>query len=164
MFLKLLRLITIMIKVNVLSEENSWSKKIKKKEELFNVVCKSFPKKFRFINKKVYLTLLLSNNKRIKSLNKKFRNKNKHTDILSFPFENKINNLKEIYLGDIIISYNYMNKPKNLSNNMFKKKTIKIFIHGFLHLLGYDHIKNFDFKKMINEETKLFKSIEKLIN
>ena len=47
---------------------------------------------------------------------------------------------------------------------MFKKKTIKIFIHGFLHLLGYDHIKNFDFKKMINEETKLFKSIEKLIN
>jgi probable rRNA maturation factor len=153
-----------MIKVNVLSEENSWSKKIKKKEELFNVVCKSFPKKFRFINKKVYLTLLLSNNKRIKRLNKKFRNKNKHTDILSFPFENKIKNLKEIYLGDIIISYNYMNKPKNLSNYMFKKKTIKIFIHGFLHLLGYDHIKNLDFKKMINEETKLFKSIEKLIN
>ena len=153
-----------MIKVNVLLEENSWSKKIKNKEKLFNKVCKSFPKKFRFINKKVYLTLLLSNNKRIKSLNKKFRNKNKHTDILSFPFENKINNLKEIYLGDIIISYNYMNKPKNLSNNMFKKKTIKIFIHGFLHLLGYDHIKNFDFKKMINEETKLFKSIEKLIN
>ena len=65
-----------MIKVNVLSEENSWSKKIKKKEELFNVVCKSFPKKFRFINKKVYLTLLLSNNERIKRLNKKFRNKN----------------------------------------------------------------------------------------
>lgn len=153
-----------MIKVNVLSEENSWSKKIKKKEELFNVVCKSFPKKFRFINKKVYLTLLLSNNERIKRLNKKFRNKNKHTDILSFPFENKIKNLKEIYLGDIIISYNYMNKPKNLSNYMFKKKTIKIFIHGFLHLLGYDHIKNLDFKKMINEETKLFKSIEKLIN
>ena len=153
-----------MIKVNVLLEENSWSKKIKNKEKLFNKVCKSFPKKFRFINKKVYLTLLLSNNKRIKSLNKKFRNKNKHTDILSFPFENKINNLKEIYLGDIIISYNYMNKPKNLSNNMFKKKTIKIFIHGFLHLLGYDHIKNLDFKKMINEETKLFKSIEKLIN
>ena len=152
-----------MIKVNVLSEENSWSKKIKNKEDLFNKVCKSFPKKFRFLNKKVYLTLLLSNNKSIKRLNKKFRNKNKHTDILSFPFEKKIKNLKEIYLGDIIISYNYINKPKNLSNYMFKMKTIKIFIHGFLHLLGYDHMKNIDFKKMINEETKLFKSIEKLI-
>jgi probable rRNA maturation factor len=152
-----------MIKVNVLSEENSWSKKIKNKEDLFNKVCKNFPKKFRFLNKKVYLTLLLSNNKSIKRLNKRFRNKNKHTDILSFPFEKKIKNLKEIYLGDIIISYNYIDRPKNLSNYMFKKKTIKIFIHGFLHLLGYDHVKNIDFKKMINEETKLFKSIERLI-
>ena len=86
-----------MIKVNVLSEENSWSKKIKNKEDLFNKVCKNFPKKFRFLNKKVYLTLLLSNNKSIKRLNKRFRNKNKHTDILSFPFEKKIKNLKEIY-------------------------------------------------------------------
>ena len=57
-----------------------------------------------------------------------------------------------------------MNKPRNLSNIMFKKKTVKIFIHGFLHLLGYDHIKNMDFKKMTNEEIKLFKSIEKLVN
>ena len=84
-----------MIKVNVLSDEKSWSRKIKKKEKLFNKVCSYFPKKFRFINKKVYLTLLLSNNKKIKILNKKFRNKNKHTDILSFPFSSKIKNLKK---------------------------------------------------------------------
>ena len=83
-----------MIKVNVLSEENSWAKKITKSEELFNKVCKNFPKKFKFINKKVYLTLLLSNNQKIKILNKKFRKKNKHTDILSFPFEKKISNKK----------------------------------------------------------------------
>ena len=63
-----------MIKVNVLSEENSWSKKIKKKELFFNKICNKFPKKYRFINKKIYLTLLLSNNKEIKILNKKFRN------------------------------------------------------------------------------------------
>jgi probable rRNA maturation factor len=153
-----------MIKVNVLSDEKSWSRKIKKKEKLFNQVCNYFPKKYRFINKKVYLTLLLSNNKKIKILNKKFRNKNKHTDILSFPFSSKIENLKEIYLGDIIISFNYMNKPKNLINKEFKKKTIKIFIHGFLHLLGYDHLKHKEFKKMIHEEQKIFKSIEKILN
>ena len=70
-----------MIKVNVLSEENSWSKKLNEKEKFFNKVCKFFPEKFKFANKKVYLTLLLSNNKKIKILNKKFRNKNKHTDI-----------------------------------------------------------------------------------
>ena len=78
-----------MIKINVLSEEKSWSKKIKKKEELFNNICKNFPKRFKFRNQKVYLTLLLSNNIKIKRLNKKFRNKNKHTDILSFPFEQR---------------------------------------------------------------------------
>ena len=78
-----------MIKINVLSEEKSWTKKLKKKEIFFNNLCKLFPKKFQFVNKKIYLTLLLSNNKNIKKLNKKFRNKNKHTDILSFPFKHK---------------------------------------------------------------------------
>ena len=120
-----------MIKVNVLSEENSWAKKINKSEELFNKVCKNFPKKFKFINKKAYLTLLLSNNQKIKILNKKFRNKNKHTDILSFPFEKKICNKKEIYLGDIIISFNYMNNPKNLDNDNFKKKQLKFLYMDF---------------------------------
>ena len=150
-----------MIKVNVLSEENSWSKKIKKKELFFNEICNKFPKKYRFINKKIYLTLLLSNNKTIKTLNKKFRNKDKHTDVLSFPFNKKQKKLKENYLGDIIISFNYMNKPKNLDNYEFKIKTIKIFIHGFLHLLGHDHQKSKEYKQMLNEEKKIFRSIEK---
>ena len=153
-----------MIKVNVLSEEKSWSKKIKSIQKFFNDICKKFPKKFRFLNKTAYLTLLLSNNKRIKDLNRKFRNKNKHTDILSFPFEQKKRNLKDIYLGDIIISFNYMNKPKNLSPKEFKQKTIKIFIHGFLHLIGYDHVKEKDYKKMLHVEQKVFRSIEKLLN
>ena len=153
-----------MIRINVISEEKSWSKKLKKKESLFNNICKHFPKKFRFLNKKVYLTLLLSNNKNIKILNKKFRKKNRHTDILSFPSGQKTKNLKKIYLGDIIISYNYMNKPKDLTNFEFKKKTIKIFIHGYLHLLGYDHINLKDYQIMYREEKKVFESIEKLLN
>ena len=152
-----------MIKINVLSEEKSWKKKLKKKEFFFNNLCKLFPKKFKFVNKKIYLTLLLSNNKNIKKLNKKFRNKNKHTDILSFPFNQK-KKLKEDYLGDIIISYNYMNKPKNLNTHDFKEKVTKIFIHGFLHLLGFDHIKKKDFLKMFGEEEKIFKSVKKIIN
>ena len=153
-----------MIKVNVFSEEKSWIKKIKKKEVFFNNLCKFFPKKFRFINKKIYLTLLLSNNKNIKKLNKKFRNKNKHTDILSFPFQKYSKNIKEIYLGDIIISFNHINKPRNLSNYEFKKKLTKIFIHGFLHLLGFNHIKDKEYKMMLYEEKKIFKSVQKFIN
>ena len=57
-----------------------------------------------------------------------------------------------------------MNKPKNLNPKKFKEKTIKIFIHGFLHLLGYDHIKEKDYKKMFNVEQEVFRSIEKFIN
>ena len=107
-------------------------KKDKKKKNFFLIIfVKNFPKKFRFINKKVYFTLLLSNNKKIKNLNKKFRNKNKHTDILSFPFKKKKKNLKEIYLGDIIISFNYMNKPKDLNLKEFKKKQSKFLFTDF---------------------------------
>ena len=153
-----------MIKVNVLSEEKSWAKKINKKEYFFNRLCKFFPKKFRFINKKIYITLLLSNNKNIKKLNKNFRNQNKSTDILSFPIDKKINITKKTYLGDIIISYNFIDKPKSQDLKLFKKKAIKIFIHGFLHLLGFDHIKNKDYAKMLKEENFIYKSVESKIN
>ena len=152
-----------MIKVNVLSEEKSWSQKIKKKEFFFNQICKYFPKKFTFKNKKVYLTLLLSNNRNIKRLNKKFRKKDKHTDVLSFPFQNKIKNFKEAYLGDIIISFNYINKPKNLTNYDFKEKVTKVFIHGFLHLLNFNHIKKKEYQLMFHEEQKIFRSVKKIL-
>ena len=152
-----------MIKVNVLTEEKSWSKKIKKKEIFFNQLCKHFPKKFKFINKRVYLTLLLSNNINIKRLNKKFRKKDNHTDVLSFPLQKKLKNLKEVYLGDVIISFNYMNKPKNINNYDFKEKVTKIFIHGFLHLLNFNHIKEKEYQIMFREEQKIFRSVKKIL-
>ena len=152
-----------MIKVNVLTEEKSWSKKIKKKEIFFNQLCKHFPKKFKFINKRVYLTLLLSNNSNIKRLNKKFRKKDNHTDVLSFPLQKKLKNLKEVYLGDVIISFDYMNKPKNINNYDFKEKVTKIFIHGFLHLLNFNHIKEKEYQIMFREEQKIFRSVKKIL-
>ena len=152
-----------MIKVNVLTEEKFWSKKIKKKEIFFNQLCKHFPKKFKFISKRVYLTLLLSNNSNIKRLNKKFRNKDKHTDVLSFPSQERLKNFKEVYLGDIIISFDYMNKPKNINNSDFKEKVTKIFIHGFLHLLNFNHIKEKEYQIMFHEEQKIFRSVKKIL-
>ena len=105
-----------MINVNVLSNERAWSRKLKKKELFFNHICKAFPKKYKFINKKVSLTLLLSNSKNIKKLNKDFRNKNKSTDILSFPFNKKVKILKKTYIGDVIISYNFIELYNNFSS------------------------------------------------
>ena len=71
-----------MINIDVFSEDRAWAKRLKNKELFFKKVCRAFPKKYKFINKKIRLSLLLSNNKNIKKLNKDFRNKNKATDIL----------------------------------------------------------------------------------
>jgi probable rRNA maturation factor len=153
-----------MIKIDVFSEEKAWSKKLKKKEFFFKKICNAFPTKYKFINKKVSLTLLLSNNKNIKKLNKNFRNKNKSTDILSFPLNKKTKISKQTYIGDIVISFNYMNNPKSQKSKFFKEKLIKTFIHGFLHLLGFDHIKNNDYMKMLKEEKLIYQSIISKIN
>ena len=148
-----------MININVFSEEKAWSKRLRNKDLFFQKICNAFPKKYKFLNKKVSFTLLLSNNKNIQKLNKFFRKKNKPTDILSFPFTKKVRISKQTYLGDIIISYNFINKPKSLNKKLFNKKVTKIFIHGFLHLLGFDHKKNKDYIKMLKEEGLIYKSV-----
>jgi len=153
-----------MINIKVFSDEKAWAKKLKKKELYFSKICKSFPKKYKFFEKKVSLTLLLSNNKNIKKLNKDFRNKDIPTDILSFPFSKKVKISKKTYIGDIIISYNFINKPKSQKLTFFKEKLIKTFIHGFLHLLGFNHIKIKDYKKMLKEEELIYQSVISKLN
>ena len=148
-----------MISVNVFSNEKAWSKRLKKKQLFFSKICKLFPKKYKFLNKKISFSLLLSNNKNIKKLNKNFRNKNKSTDILSFPLSTKVKISKKTYLGDIIINYDFIDKPKSQKFELFKEKLIKIFIHGFLHLLNFDHKKTRDYKKMLKEERSIYQSV-----
>ena len=87
-----------MIKINVFSEEKSWSKKLKKKDFFFKKICQAFPKKYKFLKKEISFSLLLSNNSGIKRLNKNFRNKNKATDILSFPLDKKKKFQKKLIL------------------------------------------------------------------
>ena len=153
-----------MINIFVFSNERAWSNRLKNKKLFFNKICKSFPKKYKFLDKKISLTLLLSNNKSIKKLNRNFRDINKSTDILSFPFSNKLKITKETYLGDIIISYNFIDKPKSQNNESFRKKLIKTFIHGFLHLLSFNHIRDADYKKMLKEEKFIYQSVISKLN
>ena len=63
----------------------------------------------------------------------------------------------------MVISYDYINRPKSISRLDFKQKLTKIFIHGFLHLLNYDHIRLKDFKRMLKEEEKIFNNLESKI-
>ena len=152
-----------MIKINVFSEERAWSRRLKNKDLFFRSICKAFPKKYQFYKKNITFSLLLSNNSSIKKLNRNFRNKNKSTDILSFPLNKKVKITKNTYLGDIIISYNFIDKPKTQNLKSFKKKVIKIFIHGFLHLLSFDHKRDKDYSKMLKEEIMIYKSVKSKI-
>ena len=80
---------------------------------------------------------------------------NKPTDVLSFPLNIKIKS--KIYLGDIAISYEIVNKRSK--NSFFDYELDKMWIHGYLHLNGYDHIKYKDFQKMSRKENLIFKQL-----
>ena len=137
-----------MIKANVILGHYKWQKKIKNPNNYFKNKLKKLSSFSYFKKKKYEFSILLTNNKQMKSLNYKFRKKNKTTDVLSFPFSYKFK--KNSYLGDIAISYEIINKRAN--NSSFIKEFDKIWIHGYLHLLGYDHKKIKSFKKMKNKE------------
>ena len=87
----------------------------------------------------------------MKRLNLKFRKKNSYTDVLSFPlhFEEK----KNVYIGDIAISYEIVNQRSKASN--FFLELDKMWIHGYFHLIGYDHKKKKDFLKMTKKENSV---------
>ena len=139
-----------MIKANIVLDNNKWKKKIKNPESYIKKRLKLLSKKNYYKNKKQEFTLLLTNSKKMKILNKKFRKKNKTTDVLSFPIDYKVK--KKYYLGDIAISYEIIKKRSNKSD--FFLEFDKIWIHGYLHLLGYDHKELEDFRKM-NKKEKL---------
>ena len=148
-----------MIKINTISNNKSWKYHLTNPSGFIQKKIKNLNRKMKIYKRKtIYCTLLLSGDKEIKKLNKRFRKKNKSTDILSFPFHNKKNlkyklkKDKEIYLGDIIIN---LNKIKNKHDKKkFKIEFNKLWIHGLVHLFGHDHKKNKDFNTMQKIEKK----------
>ena len=154
-----------MIKVNVLETHTDWKKILKNSPNYLKKKIKALNNKSQFFKKKkLEFSIVLSSTKEIKNLNKKFRNKKKSTDVLSFPFyEKKIllkllkkKNLK-IYLGDIVINIKKIPFKNNLKD--FQKKFDELWIHGLAHLLGGRHKTNKDFNSMSRVEKKFLKII-----
>jgi len=153
-----------MIRINVEIKNKSWLTKIKNPNKYFKNKVKKISRSLDFFRKKnLNFTILLTNSFNIKKLNKKFRKKDKHTDVLSFPFFEKkhLKKVKEknVYIGDVAICYEII-KLRSKNNN-FNEELDKVWIHGLLHLVGYDHIKNYDYFKMYKIEKKLLKIINK---
>ena len=144
-----------MIKIHVVVDFPKWKKKIKNLKNYFKIKQRKFNTKINPSKNKKEFTIFLTNNLRMKKLNNKFRKVNKPTDVLSFPL--KIKRKSNIYLGDIAISYEIVNRRSKKS--LFDHELDKMWIHGYLHLSGYDHIKNKDFKKMSRKENLIFKQL-----
>ena len=146
-----------MFKLNINVERGKWKKKVPDIEKVllknFKIIFRVFKK---FTNKNLEASVLLTDKKNMKMLNKKFRKIYKDTDVLSFPnykknfYLNKITN-KTLYLGDLAFSYDYIEKQKI----DFLDYLNKIFIHGCLHLIGYEHNNLKNYKSMSLVEKKL---------
>ena len=135
-----------MTSLDIVLDYYLWKNKIKNPKIYFKKKIIKLNELRLFKNKSYNYTILLTNNKKMKELNKKFRKKNITTDVLSFPLNNKERFKKNIYLGDIAVNYEIIKKRSKNSN--FFLEFDKMWIHGYLHLLGYDHKKNKSFKKM----------------
>ena len=151
-----------MIKVNVEVNSKPWHRKVKSPKKYLNNKLKKISKIIPFLKgKNITFTILLTNSLNMKKLNNKFRNLNKSTDVLSFPSFSS-NNLKlikkkYIYIGDIATCYEIINIRSRKSN--FFLEFDKVWIHGLLHLIGYDHIKNKDYYKMNMIEKRILNLI-----
>ena len=142
-----------MIKADVILDCSIWKKKIKSPKIYIKKRLLLLSKIYPFIKKSQKFTLFITNNKKMKSLNNKFGKKNKPTDVLSFPFNNRFT--KKSYLGDVAVSFEIINKRSNKSN--FLKEFDKMWVHGYLHLVGYSHGTIKKFKKMDKKENLILK-------
>ena len=147
-----------MIKANVILDHSKWKNKIKNPSTYLKKKINKLNKISSFKKKKHEFSVLLTNNKKMKNLNFKFRNKDRPTDVLSFPFS-KLK--KSEYIGDIAISFEIVNQRAKSSNFFFELD--KMWIHGYFHLIGYDHKKLIDFKKMTKKENLVLNYFHKTI-
>ena len=145
-----------MIKVNVILDKIIWKKKIKRPDYYLKKKFNKLLKKFKITSNVQEISIFLTNNVKMRKLNLRFRKKNNPTDVLSFPIN--IVKKKIGYLGDIAISYEIVNKRSKKTN--FNYEFDKMWVHGYLHLIGYDHKKIREFEKMRKLEKKILNYIE----
>lgn len=110
------------------------------------------------VAKNVSITFLLTSNKKIKELNMKFRKKNKPTNVLSFPMQSTYRD--NYLLGDIVLA-NQTLLQESMELRVKKYDYLsKMTIHGMLHLLGYDHKTEKQYKQMKKFENLIYNSVK----
>jgi len=110
----------------------------------------------------IEISLVISDDNFIQGLNKEYRGKDSATNVLSFPYLdlNNYTGPKEfVHLGDIIISEDKVKAEAKEQNKDFSEHLLHLFVHGFLHLLGYDHIKDDDAENMEKLEATILSAL-----
>jgi len=139
---------------------------IEENEEYLNIVNKVLNSCFEseLKNKKLTVNVTLTNPKKIQELNKQYRNIDKATDVLSFPMFEKeelvnLDNKNYYILGDIVISIEKVKEQAVEYEHSFERELSYMVVHGFCHLLGYDHIEEEDKKVMRKKEEEILAKI-----
>lgn len=131
-------------------------------EKFFREILDTGISELKIKDKNVEVSLNLVGEAKIRELNKKYRSKNQVTDVLSFPLEeSRLRKHGILPLGDIFICLPFAVKEAERQNISIEKELAWLTVHGFLHLLGYDHEKSAnDKKKMFALESKIFKHLK----
>ena len=138
-------------------------------EEIIKKVIERCYKEENLENSKLFITITLTDPENIQRINKEYRNREKPTDVLSFPMfekeelEKKIANNDfgyEDILGDIIISIKRVEEQAEEYGHSFERELSYMVVHGFYHLMGYDHIREEDKIKMRPQEEKILQALK----
>ena len=137
----------------------------KKYIDILNTVLKECFIQEKLDDKNLYVNIVLTNPENIRKMNKQYRNIDKETDVLSFPmFEReelqKIKNLNEDVLGDIVISIERVSEQAKEYEHSFERELAYMVVHGFYHLIGYDHIEENDKKEMRQKEENILQKLK----
>ena len=152
----------VQINYNNIEENEEYNK-------IINTVVKKCFEEEGLDNIKIYINIILTNPEEIKRINKEYRNIDTETDVLSFPMFEK-QELDEIIakrkfehedvLGDIVISIARVEEQAKEYGHSFERELSYMVVHGFYHVMGYDHIKDEDKQKMRPKEEKILNALK----
>ena len=146
-------------------------KDIKENKEYEKIIKKVIEQCFKeegLLDSKLYISITLTNPENIRKINNEFRNIDRETDVLSFPMFEK-QELKEMIknkdfkhedvLGDIVISIKRVEEQAEEYGHSFEREFSYMLVHGFYHLMGYDHIKEEDKQVMRPKEENVLNKL-----
>ena len=141
----------------------------KEYEELIQIVMERCFKEEQLLQANLYIAVTLTTPQNIQTLNQQYRNIDKETDVLSFPMfekeeiqniQKQTNHTVHEVLGDIVISIPRVEEQATEYGHSFERELAYMLVHGFYHLMGYDHIEEKDKLQMRPKEETILQDLK----